>query len=167
MVLESLHDSEFSGHFGAKRTQARVQIRYYWPGYGKDVEEWCKSCQICQERKNPPTKNIPPLTNIDTGTGPFEQIALDILKLPVTERGNEFILLIEDYFSKWIEAFPLKRTIAPSVAQCLLNGWVARFGCPLTILSDQGSEFESHLFKCLNDMLGVKKTPNHNLSPSQ
>ena len=157
MVLESLHDSEFSGHFGTKRTLARVQIRYYWPGYSKDIEEWCKSCLVCQERKNPPSKNISPLTNIDTGTGPFEQIALDILKLPVTERGNEYILLIEDYFSKWIEAFPLKRTIAPSVAQCLLNGWISRFGCPCTILSDQGSEFESKLFKCLNDMLGIKK----------
>lgn len=157
MVMESLHDSEFAGHFGVKRTLARVRLRYYWPGYMEDVEQWCKTCAVCQERKPPPSKNIAPLTSIDIGQGPFEQVALDILKLPRTGRGNQFLLVIEDYFSKWIEAFPLQRTIAPSVAQCVLNGWVARFGCPFTILSDQGPEFESKLFKALNKMLQVKK----------
>jgi hypothetical protein len=65
--------------------------------------------------------------------------------------------VVEDFFSKWVEAFPLRRTVAPSVAQCVLNGWISRFGCPFTILSDQGSEFESNLFRSLNDMLQVKK----------
>ena len=157
MVLESLHDSDFAGHFGVKRTVARVKIRYYWPGYLNDIEEWCRTCEVCQKRKNPPSKNIAPLMNIDTGQGPFENVALDILKLPRTSRGNEFLLVIEDYFSKWVEAFPLTRTVAPSVAQCLLNGWIARFGCPYTILSDQGPEFTSHLFKCLSEMLGIRK----------
>ena len=56
-----------------------------------------------------------------------------------------------------MEAFPLQRTNAPSVAQCILNGWIARFGCPHTILSDQGREFESKLFKSLNEALQTKK----------
>ena len=67
------------------------------------------------------------------------------------------MLVIQDYFSKWLEAFPLTGTAAPSVAQCVLNGWIARFGCPYTILSDQGREFESKLFKALNDLLQIKK----------
>ena len=157
MVLESLHDSEYTGHFGVKRTIARVKMRYYWPAYQQDIEEWCKTCVICQERKNPPNKNIAPMTSISNGQGPFEQIALDILKLPKTERGNEFLLVLEDYFSKWVEAFPMKRTVAPGVAQCMLNGWVSRFGCPYSILSDQGSEFTSNLFKCLSDTLKARK----------
>ena len=157
MVMESLHDSPFAGHFGVKRTLARVQLRYYWPGYLKDVEDWCKSCVVCQQRKGPQSKNVAPLTSIHTGEGPFEQIALDILKLPLTERGNQYLVVIEDYFSKWVEAFPLERTVAPCVAQCIVNGWMARFGCPFTILSDQGSEFESRLFKSLSDMLQVNK----------
>ena len=157
MVLESLHDSPFAGHFGLKSTTSRVQLRYYWPGYLSDVEQWCKSCVICQERKGPQSKNTAPLTSIDTGRNPFEQIALDILKLPLTQRGNQYVLVIQDYFTKWLEAFPLTGTAAPSVAQCVLNGWIARFGCPYTILSDQGREFESKLFKALNDLLQIKK----------
>lgn len=157
LVLECLHDSAFAGHFGEKRTIARVKLRYYWPGYIEDVCNWCRTCEVCQKRKNPKSRNVAPLTSIDTGKGPFEHIALDLLKLPVTERGNQYLLVIEDFFSKWIEAFPLQRTAAPSVAQCVLNGWVARFGCPYTILSDQGPEFESKLFKALNDLTQSKK----------
>ena len=157
MVLESLHDNIFSGHFGVKKTLARIKLRYYWPGYIDDVEEWCQTCIICQKRKNPQSMNTAPLQSIDTGQGPFEQIALDILKLPRTTRGNQFALVIEDYFSKWVEVFPLERTAAPSVAQCVLNGWVSRFGCPYTILSDQGKEFESLLFKELNNVMQTTK----------
>ena len=157
MVMETLHDSPFAGHFGVKRTAVRVQLRYYWPGYLVDIEDWCKSCLVCQQRKSPSNLNVAPLTSIHTGEGPFERIALDILKLPLTQSGNQYLLVIEDFFSKWVEAFPLKRTVAPCVAQCLLNGWVSRFGCPYTILSDQGTEFESKLFKSLNEMLQVKK----------
>ena len=112
---------------------------------------------MCQEGKSPPNKNIAPLTSIDTGQGPFEQIALDILKLPFTARHNQYLLVVEDFFSTWVEAFPLKRTAEPSVAQCILNGWVSRFGCPYTILTDQGPEFESNLFRCLNNMLQTRK----------
>ena len=157
VVLESLHDSPFAGHFGEHRTLARVKLRYYWPGYVEDVANWCKTCEVCQRRKNPVGRNSAPMTSIDTGKGPFEHIALDLLKLPITERGNQYLLVIEDYFSKWVEAFPLLRTNAPSVAQCVLNGWIARFGCPYSILSDQGREFESKLFKALNEMLNTKK----------
>ena len=157
MVMESLHDDILAGHFGVKRTKVRVQLRYYWPGYLVDVEEWCNSCIVCQERRGPQSRNVAPLMSIDTGQGPFEQLALDLVKLPVTSRGNQYALVIEDYFTKWVEAFPLQGTAAPSVAQCLLNGWISRFGCPFTILSDQGREFESNLFKALNTMLQSKK----------
>ena len=83
MVLESLHDSILTGHFGVKRTKARVQLRYYWPGYLKDIEQWCETCDVCQRRKPPQSMNTAPLTSIDTGNNPFEQVALDIIKLPL------------------------------------------------------------------------------------
>ena len=157
LAMESMHDNMFAGHFGVKKTLTRVKLRYYWPGYMKDVEDWCRTCLVCQRRKHPPSKNVAPLQSINTGQGPFEQVALDIVKLPRTSRGNQYALVVEDYFSKWVEAFPLSRTVAPSVAQCIVNGWIARFGCPYTILSDQGSEFESELFKCVNETLEIHK----------
>ena len=108
MVLESLHDSIMSGHFGIRKTVARVTLRYYWPGYLKDVEEWCRTCLVCQRRKNPHSRNIAPLQSIDTGQGPFEQIGLDILKLPVTSRKNQMCCCWKIIFLSGLKHSPFR-----------------------------------------------------------
>ena len=95
----------------------------------------------------------------------MEKIALDILgPLPTTSRGNKFIVVISDYFTKWTEAYPLRNQKAQTVAKKLVEEFICRFGAPYSVLSDQGREFESHLFKEVNALLGSKKqrtTPYH------
>ena len=71
-------------------------------------------------------------------TGPF----------PTTSRGNKYILVVTDTFSKWSEAYPIPDQTAPTCAQYLLNEMIARFGCPLDIHSDQGRNYESNIFMC-------------------
>ena len=79
---------------------------------------------------------------------PFERIAIDILcELPITEKGNKYILVIGDYFTKWTECFPMPNMEAVTVAKILVNEVIARFGIPNQIHSDQGKQFESKLFK--------------------
>ncbi|KAJ8961386.1 hypothetical protein NQ318_014631 [Aromia moschata] len=45
-VLEELHSSPSGGHFGVTRTLARVRDRFYWVNCRRDVEEWCKRCDL-------------------------------------------------------------------------------------------------------------------------
>jgi len=66
---------------------------------------------------------------------------------PTSYDGFTWILTVQDHFSKWVEAYPLRKHTAPVVAQVLFEKVFTRFGCPLQILSDQGPEFESLLFK--------------------
>ena len=47
---------------------------------------------------------------------------------------------------------------ASTVADVLVQGFISRFGIPSQIHSDQGPQFESHLFKSLCGLLGVEKT---------
>ena len=47
-----------------------------------------------------------------------------------------------DGFTKWAEAFPLKNKEAETIAKVLVEQVFARFGVPLSILSDQGKEVE-------------------------
>ena len=89
----------------------------------------------------------------------MERIAIDVLgPLPTTEGGNKYILIIADYFTKWVEAFPLPNQEARTVADKLVNEVVCRFGIPLIIHTDQGRNFESALFAEICQLLDIKKT---------
>ena len=90
---------------------------------------------------------------------PFECIALDIMgPLPESQQGNRFILVISDYFTRWVEAFPIADQEACTVADVLVKGFISRFGVPRQLHSDQGVQFESKLFQALCQQLGIEKT---------
>ncbi|KAI8517505.1 Gypsy retrotransposon integrase-like protein 1 [Branchiostoma belcheri] len=69
-------------------------------------------------------------------------------KLPVTtdisatRRGNRYIFSATDYFTKWVEAFPMKTKSAEEVAACIMNMY-ARHGASKAIITDQGGEFNN------------------------
>ena len=51
------------------------------------------------------------------------------------------------------------------MARALLEGWIARFGVPLRITSDQGRQFESYMFNALTQCLGIKAFAYSGVSP--
>ena len=90
---------------------------------------------------------------------PMERIATDILgSLPETDKKNRYILVISDYFTKWVEAFPIPDQRAETVAKCLVDEVISRFGVPGYIHSDQGRQFESELYQEVCFLLDIKKT---------
>jgi transposase InsO family protein len=90
----------------------------------------------------------------------LERIAMDIMGpiRPGTKHGNFYILVVEDYFSKYVEAYPLPDHTAQTVADVYVSEWVARYGTGRELHTDQGAEFQSQLFKAILELLGVKKT---------
>ena len=66
--------------------------------------------------------------------------------------------MITDYFTCWVEAFPMPNQEAPTVAKVLVEEWICRYGAPNSIHSDQGKNFESHLFSEICHLLGIHKT---------
>ena len=142
---------------GRNRTLARLSHRFYWSGMSGDVKEWISQCVVCVKRKSP-TGRHHPLGNIPTGHR-WDRIVMDILDVcDPTPDGYRYILVIADYFSKWMEAFPIKNKCADTVADILVEKIILRFGMPLVIHSDQGREFENGLMKSLCSLLGCTKT---------
>ena len=89
----------------------------------------------------------------------MESIAIDVLgPLPKTKQGNQFIVVIGDYFTKWMEAFTAPDEKAENVAAIVVQQFICRFGVPRQLHSDKGSNFESNLFQQVCKLLDIDKT---------
>jgi hypothetical protein len=157
-VLQELHDSRTAGHLGSNRTLARVRERYVWYGLSADVRSWIRQCDICSRRKQPSKKRLAKLTQTAVGE-PMQRVAMDILgPLPESYGGNRYVLVIGEYFTKWVEAFALPNQEAETIARCFVEQFVCRFGMPHDLHSDQGRNFEAHIIKESCKILGIEKT---------
>ena len=158
IIFHQLHHNKIAGHFGKDKTLGVIRNRFYWPGMTENIKQWCSECDFCARCKAGPGLGKSPLKQSQS-CAPLERIGIDIVgPLPVTENGNEYIIVLGDYFSKWKEAYPVPNHTAMTVADKVITEFICRFGCPLQIHSDQGKEFESNLFQIICQKLGVQKT---------
>ena len=160
-ALEQLHSSPIGGHLGIRKTAEKVQCRSYWPGWKRDTEHWCRTCESCQSRKSPSQSRRAPMQTILPGR-PFQRVTMDILgPLPKTERGNKYILVIGDYFTKWMEAIPIPDMEATTVSRKFVDNFICQFGCPDQIHTDQGRNFATSNQCCSRisgRLLNIEKT---------
>lgn len=157
IIVES-HDSLIGGHQGINRTYARVKEYVQWPGMRKEIEDYIRSCPSCQMNKinRPETKARRQIT--DTPSTVFEKVSLDIVgPLPETETGEKYILTCQDHLSKYLIAIPIRNQETETIARALINHVISIFGIPSIILTDQGSNFMSHVFRKLCRTLRIQK----------
>ena len=156
-ILKSIHSLPTGDHLGLFKTVEKVRERFYWPGFQEDIKLFINRCDQCQKRANPPKTHRHSLVEW-IPSYPFYQIGIDFMVSLPLPNVNQHILLIGDHLSKWYKAIPLPDQTASTTATALLETWICRFGCPHSIHSDQGRNFESKLFKTLNQALQFDKT---------
>ena len=141
-VLRGLHDHV--GHPGVERTVRLLRERFYWPGMYTDVETWVKGCDRCLRRKNKQQQREP-LVSVTT-SAPLELVCMDYLTLePSKGVGN--VLIITDHFTKYALAIPTRNQTARTTAEAFFDNFVAHYGIPERLHTDQGANFESELIK--------------------
>jgi hypothetical protein len=157
-IMKNLHDHKTASHFGNKKTIENVKRRFYWYDYRTDVELWIKTCKECASRRNPTKKPIAKLEQAPVGV-PFERVHIDILgSLPKSKRGKKYILVVTDWFTKWTEAYAIPNQEAATCAKYFVEQFICRFGTPRQVHTDQGTQFESVMFKEICRLLDIEKS---------
>ncbi|XP_035255606.1 uncharacterized protein LOC118217726 [Anguilla anguilla] len=154
-VLQLAHTHILGAHLGMQKTLERVADRFHWPGMRRAVEDYCRSCEVCQRTSpvRPPPAPLIPLPIIET---PFERIGLDLVgPLPKSARGHNYILVILDYATRYPEAVPLRVATSKAIARELVH-LVSRVGIPKEILTDQGTPFMSKVMADTCHLLRVQ-----------
>ena len=158
LVLEKCHNNPLGGgHQGENNTFNHVRSRFYWSTYRRDTKLFVQACERCQ-RSKPRTIKKAPLTQYGAGS-PLECIAMDLMGPfdPPTDQGNKYILVIGDYFTKWVEAIPLPNKEAETIAKPVVE-FFCRYGIPERIHSDRGTEFHNQILGGICKLLEIHKS---------
>ena len=154
-LLHQYHDHPQAGYLAPDKTAAKIRQMGYWVGMLHDVDKYCQECTVCQASKQSSPQKAP-LINMPVGK-PWEVIAVDILQVPVSSQNNRYLLVIQDYFTKWVEAIPLPDQTAKRIISELIHVF-AKYGLPTTLHSDQGHNFESSILHQILEAFGINKS---------
>ena len=129
------------------------------------MKNWCQRCTTCASRKTPAPKNCAPLHTVSAGS-PMQIIAIDIMgSLPESWQKNSCVLVMADYFTKWLEIFAIYDQEAGIVAQKLVDEVFFRFGIPEQLHCDKGKQFEGNLIKEICKILNISKSRTTSYRP--
>ena len=150
-------------HPNAKITERVIAKRYVWPSMRRNVSDWCKQCTACQQSKVSRYNRLLPASFM-VPDGRFRHVHMDIIGPLPLSNGYQYCLTMIDRFSRWPEAVPLQNIEALTVCRAFVDQWISRYGTPETLTTDQGSQFESQLFRALLRLIGchrVRTTAYH------
>jgi transposase InsO family protein len=123
----------------------------------EDSFKYYKGCQACQRFKK--IQMVPAsVMNPIIKPWPFRGWGMDMIgKInPPSSKGHHYILAITDYFTKWVEAIPMKTVTSKDVINFIKEHVIHRFGIPQTIMTDGGPVFISEEFRKFAADVGIK-----------
>ncbi len=140
-AIETLHASVYGAHLGRRKTKQKTTERFYRPFLAEWVDGYIKTCETCQKIKTLAKKTRAEMQIIKT-TRTNQIIASDFAgPFNRTARGNKYIQVISDLYSKYaiIIAQPNKEAI--TAARAIVDRWCCVFGTPDRCLTDGGKEY--------------------------
>lgn len=156
-ILKTYHDERTAGHYGVERTIARISNRYFWPGMRADITKYTKNCIECQRYK---ATNMKPMGLLQTSVSKqrFEVVAVDLFgPLPKTTEGFQWILIVEDVATRWVEIFAMIEATAEMCAKVLINEIFLRYGVPRQLRTDNGVQFISAIMQQVTYCMGIQQ----------
>ncbi len=149
---------EMIAHKGVNATVAEGQRFYYFPNMTTMATKVIRECFDCQQKQGPPKSSANNF--LQDVSYPFQKLSLDFVgPLPLSRPGrNSYLLTVQDFFTRWLEAFPVRKATAEVVVDTLVKSVFSRYGIPEQIHSDRGAQFTSTLLQDVANTLGIKAT---------
>lgn len=153
-LIRKAHNS-IMGHAGVERTIQRLRDKsLVWEHQRIHVKNFIKTCPCCQKMsvlKAP--IHAHPFTV--SSYGPMILLAIDYIEsLTPDEYGNTMIVVIIDTFSRFVELYPTKGTMAECTATALLHHF-GRYGTCSQILTDNGPAFVNEVIREFTRLVGT------------
>ena len=147
-LVRSVHRD--MGHFGIHRILDRMRRNYWWKGMDATATQVVKACMPCARAKvgfRVFGKELQPLHL----QGLMFRWGIDFAgPLIETKRGNKYVLVCIEHFTKWVELIPLPSKSSAHVARAFLENIISRYGVPAVVLTDQGTEFQGEFQSLLS-----------------
>jgi hypothetical protein len=144
-LLKELHSGVCGGHFSARTIAHKImRASYYWPTLFRDTHSFVRACEACQRfegKQKLPTLPLDPVIV----EAPFQQWGLDFIGQfsQSSSAGHTWILVATDYFTRWVEAVPLRTSSNATIVRFLEDNILTRFSVPQKITTDNASVFRS------------------------
>lgn len=154
-LIRNYHDGK-TNHRGINECYLSLSNRYYWPKMKDHITKFINDCTLCGQAKYDRNPIKQQFNIVPPATKPFEIVHLDLF----TAQNEKYLTFI-DVFSKYGQAYHLKDGTALSIIQSLLH-YSTHHGLPLTLITDNGTEFTNQLFA---EFIQIHKINHHKTLP--
>jgi len=138
---ELIWDTHKEAHSGVSRVIRCLWLRWYWPEMTRDVRLWVRQCEVCQASKHGRPTEITGRHRLYAGR-PWQIVAVDLVgPMPLSTRGNTWILVLTEHFTRWADALVIPDATAPTVARALDQNVFCYLEILEQINTDQGAQF--------------------------
>lgn len=164
-IISALHDSPQGGHSGFPVTYRRLSSLFKWAGMKSMVQEFVRSCLICQRAK--PERNHPAglLQPLPIPSVPWEVATMDFIEGLPPSRQFDCLLVVVDKLTKYAHFIPLKHPYTASkVADVFVDNIYKLHSMPLALVSDRDPVFTSQFWQSVFRATGTQlkmSTSNH------
>ena len=149
-AVREVHFGDCESHPGKRRLYRQLlHLGYYWPTIKRNSKELVKLCHACQVLGGA-IHTHPYVLQDMTIPWPFHTWGLDLIEpINLPSNGQIWTMTATKYFTKWVEAIPLKKANGVAVANFIHI--ITRFGIPRRLIKDNGTPFINRDMKNLTE----------------
>ncbi len=97
-MLKLVHDVPQGGQLGRDRALAVVRNKFYWPTMLLDIKKHVAQCLSCAQAKGATKTTL--ILEYPMPNGPFDVVGTDLLQLPRSRQGSNYVPVCVDNFSR-------------------------------------------------------------------